>query len=116
MRRPRGLPLAAVATLALGIGSATAVMTVAETPLLKPLPVEHEERLALLWGETPDGRFSNVPLTLDELNAFQRQARTLDEVAYHTFRGASAATFRFNDRTQQLNLSLVSGNYFNVLG
>jgi predicted permease len=116
VRRASGLPLAAVATLAIGIGSATAVMTVANALLLRPLPVASEERIALLWGETPDGRFSNVPVTLDELTAFQRQARTLDQVAYHTFRGATAATFRFDDRTQQLNLSLVSGNYFDVLG
>ena len=116
MRRTRGLPLAAVATLALGIGSATAVMTVADALLLRPLPVTNEERIALLWGETPDGRFSNVPLTLEELKVFQRQAGTLDQVAYHTFRGASAATFRFDDRTEQLNLSLVSGNYFELLG
>lgn len=116
MRKVSGLPVTAIATLSLGIGSATAVMTVAETLLLRPLPVTSEERLALMWGETPDGKFSNVPLTLDELNAFQRQSRTLEQVAYHTFRGASAATFRVDDRTQQLNLSLVSGNYFDVLG
>jgi len=116
MRRMSALPVAAIATLALGIGASTAVITVAETLLLRPLPIANEDRLVLLWGETPDGRFSNVPLTLSELEAFQRQTTTLEQVAYHTFRGASAAAFRIGDRTLQLNLSLVSGNYFDVLG
>ena len=116
MRNKSGLPLTAIATLALGIGASVAVITVAETLLLRPLPVANEERLALLWGETPDGKFSNVPLTLSELESFQRQARTLEEVAYHTFRGASPVAFRVADQSLQLDLALVSGNYFDVLG
>lgn len=108
--------VAAIATLALGIGTSTAVVTVAEALLLRPLPVVDEDRLAVLWGETPDGKFTNVPITLDELQPFQRQTRTLDEVAYHTFRGASAAAFRAADRVFQLRVALVSGNYFEVLG
>ena len=116
MRSLLALPKIAVATLALGIGASTAVITVAEALLLRPLPVVREDRLALMWGETRDGRFSNVPLTLDELQAFQREARTVDQVAYHTFRGASADAFRVDDQVFQLRLSLVSGNYFDVLG
>ncbi len=116
MRGLSAIPKAAIATLALGIGTSTAVITVAEAVLLRPLPVAQENRLAVLWGETPDGRFSNVPLTLDELQAFERQTRTLEQVAYHTFRGATATTFRVEDRVLQLRVALVSGNYFHVLG
>jgi predicted permease len=116
MRNKRALPLTAIATLALGIGASVAVITVAETLLLRPLPVANEERLALLWGETPDGKFANVPLTLSELESFQRQARTLDRVAYHTFWGASPVAFRAGDQPLQLDVALVSGNYFDVIG
>jgi hypothetical protein len=116
MRNRIGLSLTATVTLALGIGASVAVITVAEALLLKPLPVMDEERLALLWGETPDGKFSNVPLTLSELESFQRQARTVERVAYHTFRGASPVAFRAGDQPLQLDLSLVSGNYFDILG
>lgn len=116
MRNKRALPLTAIATLALGIGASVAVITVAEAVLLRPLPVANEEGLALLWGETPDGKFSNVPLTLSELESFQRQARTLERVAYHTFRGASPVAFRAGDHAFQFDVSLVSGNYFDVLG
>jgi predicted permease len=106
----------AITTLALGIGTSTAVVTVADALLFRPLPVVDEDRLTLLWGETPDGRFSNVPLRLEEAQAFQRQARSIDQLAYHTFRGASPEAFRDGDRVMQLRIAMVSGNYFDVLG
>ena len=112
----RGFPGIAVVTLAIGIGAATAVVTVAEALLFRPLPVAAEERLAVLYGATPDGQFPNVPLTLDELTAFQRQSHALEQVAYHTFRGASTETFRGADRALQLRMALVSGNWFATLG
>ena len=110
------LPKAAIVTLALGIGTATAVVTVAEALLLRPLPVSNERQLVVLHGATPDGRFPNVPVTLDELLAFQRQSRAVDQAAYHTFRGAGTETFRSDDRALQLRAALVSGNWFEVLG
>jgi predicted permease len=116
IRNSVGFATAAIATLAIGIGASTAVVTVAETLLLRPLPVAAEDRIAILWGETPDGRFSNVPLRLGETQAFQRQARTIEQLAYHTFRGATTTAFQAGDRGLQLQLALVSGNYFDVLG
>jgi len=109
-------PKIGVVTLAIGIGAATAVVTVAEALLVRQLPVAAEGQLAILYGATPDGQFPNVPLTLDELTEFQRQSRALEQVAYHTFRGAGTETFRTGDRALQLNVSLVSGNWFDVLG
>ncbi len=116
MRHLAALPKTAIATLALGIGASTAVITVAEALLLRPLPVVREDRLAVMWGETPDRRFTNVPLRLDELETFRRQATTIDQSAYHTFRGATPEAFRLNDRVLKLQLALVSGNYFDVMG
>jgi putative ABC transport system permease protein len=106
----------AIATLAIGIGSATAVITVAEALLLRALPVASEERLAVLYGATTDGQFPNVPLTLAEFTEFSRESRALEQVAYHTFRGAATETFLAGDRALPLRVSLVSGNWFDVLG
>ena len=109
------VPKMSIVTLAIGIGTATAVVTVAEALLLRHLPVAREQELAVLYGATTDGQFPNVPLTLPELTEFHRQSKVLSQVAYHTFRGAATETFRVGDRALQLGISLVSGNWFDVL-
>ena len=49
----RGLTFVIVLSLAIGIGANTAVFSVADALLLKPLPYPHDERLAILWLRSP---------------------------------------------------------------
>ena len=55
-RRP-GFTLVAVGTIAVGIGANTAIFTVVDDVLLRSLPFEGGDRLALVWGRStvPDG-------------------------------------------------------------
>src|SRR5687768_5242893 len=113
--RAPGFAIAATLTLALGIGLSTAVFTVADALLLRRLPVGAQDRLVVLWGETRDGRFSNYPLTLDDVREFQRRARSLDDVAFFAFRGATPNPVRTGDHIYAMQTALVSGNFFEVL-
>src|SRR6266702_4665752 len=61
LRKSPGFTAVAVLTLALGIGLATAVFTVADAILLRRLPVRDQDRLVVLWGEARDRAF-NYPL------------------------------------------------------
>jgi predicted permease len=115
MRSP-GFALTAILTLALGIGLSTAVFTIAESILVRRLPVADQDRLVLLWGKSRDGSMSNVPLALSDIRAIERQSATLRDVAFFAFRGASPSAIRVDDRVHAIQLALVSGNYFNVLG
>jgi putative ABC transport system permease protein len=112
----RSARTSSVVALGIGIGMATAVVTVANALLLRPLPVTRESELAVLHGATRDGQFPNVPLTLAEVTQFQSQSSAVTQVAYHTFRGAGREAFRTDDRALQLDIAQVSGNWFDVLG
>src|SRR6186713_1678605 len=53
LRRSAGLTIVIVASLAIGIGANTAVFSVVNALLLKPLPYPDAERLAVLWLRSP---------------------------------------------------------------
>ena len=116
--RAPAFALAATLTLALGIGLSTAVFTVADALLLRKLPVRDQERLVTLWGEKRDGSFGNYPLTIAQTRDFARSSRTLQSVGYFAYEGAWPLAIRGEDgdNVTRLRRSLVSGNYFDVLG
>jgi hypothetical protein len=116
LARTPGFTLAAALTLALGIGLATAVYTVADALLLQRLPVAAQERLVVLSGSTPDGRMESWPLTLDQSRELAATTRALAGVAFVSYYGAAPVAVREGERVSRLRTATVSGDYFDVLG
>lgn len=116
MRRTPGFALTAVVTLALGIGFATAVFTVAEALLLRRLPVPDQERVVALWGEKRDGSFGNYPVSLDDARAFAQRTRTLDRVGFYAYEGAWPAPIREGDGLSRMRRAFVMGDFFDAVG
>src|SRR5579862_7359649 len=83
MRKNLGFTLAAIIVLGLGIGANTAIFSVVNAVLLKPLPFEHGDRLLMLSQRTVPGEGvgrSSVP----EMNDYRSQNHSLDGVVeYH---------------------------------
>jgi predicted permease len=76
-KREKGLALLAVIALAIGIGSATAIFTVVDTVLLKPLPYSQPDRwVELREGDTRPNHFGG--LTFADLLAYQERLRSYE--------------------------------------
>jgi predicted permease len=119
LRGFRGAPTFAatvIGILALGIGLATAVFTVADAVLLRQLPVVDQNRIVVLNGEAPRKGLDNVPLDADGARDFARSTRALARAGFFLYNGAAPVTLRENGSATRLQVALVSGNYFDVLG
>jgi predicted permease len=122
LRRTPAFSLVAILTLALGIGLSTAVFTVADALLLRPLPVHDQSRLVVLWGEDrgqgdQGGRgVVHYPLGFDDATEFASRTRTLEQVAFVSYYGALEQPVRDGDQITRLRRALVSGDFFDVLG
>lgn len=80
MRRAPGFAATALITLALGVGSTTAVFSIVHGVLLRPLPYAAPDRLVRLWEEYPGGASpaGNRWLSRSTYAVWRENARTLD--------------------------------------
>jgi putative ABC transport system permease protein len=111
-RRPL-VSLAAVATLALGIGGATAVFSIAEAMFLRPLPFRDADRLVRIWELTREGRRFSVsePNYFD----FRDNARALERLAAYDD-SRSGAVLGGGDEPRRVAAVLASHTFADVLG
>lgn len=113
LRKNRGFTLASLATLALGIGAATAVFTVVDGVLLRPLPYPHPDRLSMIWMAQP-GFGDRLPLS----SGFYNDVVTTGQQAF-----SSIAAFRSwpytltgSGEVEQVSGARVAPTLFGVLG
>ena len=80
-RRP-AFTAAAILTMALGLGAVTAIVAVADTVLLRPLPYPRSDRLYSLSATLPGPSGQPIPFVLSpiEFLRVREQARTLEQV------------------------------------
>jgi putative ABC transport system permease protein len=113
IRRNPGFSLTAVLSLALGIGANTAIFTVVNAVLLKPLPFSEPERLVQIWESRPArGSFNNVVNPLNFLDWRERTHSFEDMAAVQTL------TTNLTGLGEPLALTgmQVSTGYFSILG
>ena len=108
-----GYALLAVLTLGLGIGANTAIFSVINGVLLKPLPYEHGDRLVVLQQSAPLSGRRNTGVAIAEYFDYRERADVFDGlVEYHQM------NFDLINRGEpdRVNTGVVSANFFDLLG
>jgi len=110
LKRP-AFTLIAVFTLALGIGANTAIFSLVNAVLLRPLPFAESERLVWTWGEFSGGNRASTspPDFLD----YRAQNRCFEELAAMMFKSFNLTGSGEPDRVIG---SMVTANFFQALG
>ena len=107
-----GVTAIAVLTLALGIGTNTAMFSVIHAVLLKPLPLADPGRLTMIWARIPRMNIANA---FAEYNTFAewRAARSFESMAAYTHTSGNLA---YGDQPQRLKILRVTSNFLAVCG
>jgi len=113
-----GFTLVAVATLAIGIGATTAIFSVINATLLRPLPFQQPERLALFWGSKPRTNMPQLPLSLPNFNDVRAQCQSCESLSAWTIGHANLTRSNLAkvDEPERVQYAIVSADFFATLG
>ena len=107
--------IVAILSLSLGIGANTAIFTLIDQILLRKLPVKNPEELVMLYQQGPHSgsnmgsRMHSYPIYQE----YQKRAEPLSEVLARRLADASISV---DNQTERIDIELVSGNFFTMLG
>ena len=110
----------AILPLALGIGAATTMYSVADSVLIRPLPFPDPDRLVAIWAtearwrDTPSGTpWQSVVIGQQEYNALHDRARSLSQMAAWAQTGVTLSS---GDHFEPLTAVRVTAGLFPLLG
>jgi putative ABC transport system permease protein len=107
-----GFAAVVVITLALGIGASTAIFSVVNAALLRPLPFPNSDRLQLVWGNYRALNIERLPAKAAEYDDYAKQTQVFDSVAAysnHSFNMSSGS------EPERIRGASVSANLFPML-
>ena len=116
LRKSPGFTAVAVLTLALGIGATTAIFTVVETVLLRPLPYPHGERIVEIGSAFQEaGLYNGEVIDGPHYQFLRENSQSFDSLEAHD---VVTAGMNVSDATQPEHLAsaAVSAGFFRVLG
>jgi putative ABC transport system permease protein len=116
LRKSPGFAAVAVITLALGIGFNTAIFSVVNAVLLRPLAFADASRLVRIWHVPPEKSFPGMttfPVSAANYLDWERQTQVFDHMAIYSYHGF---TVTGGDKAEQLSAGAVSSGFFATLG
>jgi putative ABC transport system permease protein len=116
LRKNPAFALAAVVTLALGIGANTAIFSVCNAVLFKPLPYADPDRLVMLWER--DGGGALTPVAPANFVDWRSASRSFSNMAALNPGFGGGVSFVLDRQSEAARLAgaRVSSNFFSLLG
>jgi len=113
LKKP-GFTLVTVITLALGIGANTAIFSVVNAVLLKPLPFKDSERLVMVWNRGAEAAGGDrTPLALADLLDWRAGSRSFDEIGAFQF---IMFNYTSSESPERIQAAGVTANFLSMLG
>ena len=109
-RKSPGFAFVATLTLALGVGATTAIFSVVNGVVLRPLPFDHPDQIVQLWGLDSKGR--DLSFADPTFDAVATDTRSFSGVAEYSRRGMSIVN---DGEAEQVRAATVSRQFFDVL-
>ena len=108
LKRP-GFLVIAISTLALGIGATTAMFTVVNSVLLRPLHFPEPERIVLFQGVNPRQGITDSNMSIPDITDWQQQSQSFEQIAGFASGGVILST---GDEVERVRTTAVSAEFF----
>ena len=108
-----GFTIVAILTLALAIGANTAVLSLVNALLLRPLPYNAPNDLVLLWERFPPQGLERIPVSAPEYLDYEKQATSFEKIAAFNYAAYNLTT---GDVPERVSGAVVSPSLFPLLG
>src|SRR6185369_14341107 len=113
LRKNSGFTVTAVSVLALAIGANTAMFSVLNAVLLRPLPYRSPEQLAMLWTEDPTQKLREGRSALWDVEQWRSESQSFADIA--TF-DTVGTLLTGADGVEQIDGASMSPNLLSLLG
>jgi putative ABC transport system permease protein len=119
LSRSPGFAVLAVLTLALGVGATTAIFSVVNGVLLRPLPYREPDRIANLWVHFGVGAQDLPAMSPGDFRDYQQRSQSFAVLAAGSGAQVVGATGALTDKggdPERVDVSAVTANFFPLLG
>ncbi|HEY0760961.1 MAG TPA: ABC transporter permease [Pyrinomonadaceae bacterium] len=107
-----GFAAVVIITLALGIGASTAIFSVVNAVLLRPVPLKHSDRLTVVWGNFRALNIERLPVKTGEYLDYADQKQVFDSVAAYSEHSFNLSA---GGESERIRGTIVTDNLFQML-
>jgi putative ABC transport system permease protein len=113
LRKQPGITALALLALMLGIGANTAIFSVVNAVLLRPLPVKDPDSLMFVWGTNPKRGWGQTPASAPNFLDWKARSHSFDRMSISDEAGY---TLTGQDSSEAVTAFRGDGEFFNTLG